>query len=143
VQPRRSSSLAALVDRSLQTRRGNLYLGLGLLALSVALLALVRAFGHLLVGSQGLESLWLPLFMAVVSVPVFAGITMLFGARLGFPNGLRAGVAAYAVLGGLVFVVGIPGHVPALRPPLGPFWPFFVLWFHSCLAGVGLWGCPA
>lgn len=143
MEPPSDRSAAALVDRALQTPRGNVVAGSLLIVASVAFLGLVRAYGHLLITGDGIESLWLPLFMALVSVPVLGGITLLLaGAGLGFPNGLRAGVATYAVLGSFFFLVGIPGYVGALRPPVGPFWPFFVLWFHPCLAGFGLWSCP-
>lgn len=134
--------LADLLDRALETRRGNLVAGLGLLLFSVVALVLVRKFGAALLGGQGPSSLWLPLFMALVSVPVFGGLVLLFGARVGFPRGLRYGVAAYATVGLVAFLFGVPGHVAPYRAPLGPFWPFFALWFHPCLAGFGLWPCP-
>lgn len=142
MERRDSRPLADLVDRALETRRGNLVAGLALLALSLVVVVLVRQFGHALVGDDGARSLVLPLFMALVSVPVFGALVLLFGSKFGFPRGLRYGVSAYVVVGLVAFLFGVPGHVAPYRAPLGPFWPFFALWFHPCLAGFGLWPCP-
>lgn len=143
VDPPSSGPVTRLVDHVLGTREGNLVGGGVLVVFSVVAFAIIRAIGPQLVGAQGIGSLWLPLFMAIVSVPTFGGIVLLFaGSGLGFPDGLRYGVLAYAAVGVLVVAFGIPGYVPSGFVASGPFWPFFVLWFHPCVIGVGLWPCP-
>lgn len=140
---RSSGPVPGAVDRVLRTRKGNLVGGAGLVLFSLVVFALLRAIGPQLVGRQGLSSLWLPLAMALVSVPVFGAISLFFaGSGMGFPRGLRYGVLTYALIGVLVVAFGLPGAVPSGIVAAGPFWPFFILWFHPCVFGFGIWSCP-
>lgn len=135
------NTVARLVDRAIQTRRGNLVAGVGLWLVSVLGFALTRALASTLPANAG-ETLWLPLVMAIVSVPAFAGVVLLAaGSGMGFPEGLRAGVAAYALIGAFVVLFGLGSYLPSGVLPAGPFWPFFILWLHPCLLGFGLWPC--
>lgn len=127
--------LNQLVDGALETQRGQLVSGFVLLVLSVlffvafALLAMRGAV-------QEGEAFLLQLSMALVSVPFFGSLVFFFaGSGMGFPRGLRYGVATYIVVGLIAVVLGVPGGVGGGVVNAGPFWPFFVFVTVSCSVG--------
>lgn len=141
MEPSSSGRVSGWIDRALTTRRGNLVGGAVLLVVSLVFYLGMQAIsGRVPLNAVG--TLWLPLVMALVSVPVFGSIVLFSGACWGFPDGLRVGVVVYAVLGILLVGFGIPNGLPSGIVPAGPFWPFFLLSFHGCVFGVGFWPCP-
>ncbi len=130
-----------VMDQALETQRGQLITGGALALLAVAVFAVFTLVGLGFVTEEG-ESFVLQFAMAFVSVPVFGAIAFFFaGSGMGFPRGLRYGVAAYIVAGVIAVVFGVPGGIPGGVANAGPFWPFFVMVVLSCAAGFGPYTC--
>lgn len=77
----------------------------------------------------------------LLSVLPWGALVLAARTRAGPARSVAHGTAAYLAIGLAWSIVGIPGFAPPFSWYLLPMWPFFLLWIHPCVLGVGLWPC--
>lgn len=77
----------------------------------------------------------------LLSILPWAALVLAARTRAGPARSVAHGTVAYLAIGLAWSIVGIPGVVPPLSWYVLPMWPFFLLWTHPCVLGVGLWPC--